>query len=146
MWKIASATALVVAIFSSFLLKTMQLFNWISWHPTTFLKDMVAHAFLRWLALGFFIFIGTVILYLIVQYIYKAPRYVPGFVIGLAIGFVLEWWILDLPATGSSFKELSIPFLVLVTTMALFVVETATFHRESFVNRNNLPYKATVLK
>ncbi len=146
MWKIMTLTSLFVAVVLTFLLKVLRVFHWLKWHPTTFLKGDITDGFLRWIVLGILIFCGACILFIGLQFLYRLPTYIVGFVLGLGLAIVFEWWLLDLPWDRSSIKHLSIPFLVLITSTFIFITETATYHRESFVLRNNLPSKGTMLE
>lgn len=146
MWRMGMATSIFVAIVATVFLKALQVFKWISWHPTAFLKEGLDDAFMRWIILAALLFVVGFILYNVLQFLYKTPHYIVGLLLGVIVGVLLERRILDLAYDKASFKELSLPFLVVVVTSMLFIIETATFHRENLVNRNNLPYKKTVLK
>lgn len=145
MFKIANATSIAGSLFITVMLKMLQLFKWIDWHPTKFLH-IVNDGLTRWIVLFVILYIASFVFFMIVQYIQKVPAFLTAIILGLAIAFVAEWIIYDLTAQAKSFKRLSIPFIVVVVTTSLFLTETATYHRAHIGKRNELPYKASVIK
>lgn len=145
MLKIANGTSILGSLYLTVMLKMLQLFNWIHWHPTKFLH-IVDDGLTRWIVLFVILYIASFAFFMIVQYIQKVPSFVTAIILGLAIAFVAEWIIYDMQAQAKSFKRLSIPFMVVVVTTALFLTETATYHRKHMRKGNELPYKASVIK
>lgn len=134
---------ILTSLFNSLLLlvglKILQLFHFVSWHPIKFMKNWAIFSdsppLLRWMLLFVFVFIASLIIYFLLQYSYLIPTAFTSIVVGLAIAFVLEWIIYDLPAEAASFKELSIPFIVVVILSCRFIIETATFaYKEKLVS------------
>lgn len=80
------------------------------------------------------------------QYVALVPPFLTSLIIGGVLALIVEWSIYDLPAELSSFKRLSIPFMVTVIMTSRFVFETATFHYQASNTRNKLPYKESVIK
>lgn len=99
-----------------------------------------------WIFLAIIILIVTFLLYLVMQYVQNVPPFLTSLVIGVLFSIIIEWIIFNLPAEVSSFKKLSIPFMVMVTITARFVFETAAFHYQAQLERNKLPYKESVIK
>ncbi len=146
MLKVAHSTSIAASVYTTFMLKVLQLFSWIDWHPTKFLHR-IDDGLTRWVVLGVILYLASFIFMMIVQYIQMVPAFVVAILLGLAIAFVTEWVIYDLPAEAKSFKKLSIPFITIVLTTSLFLTDTAIYHRAQQIGkRNELPYKATVIK
>lgn len=145
MFKIANSTSIAGSLYLTSMLKFLQAFQWINWHPTKFLHR-IDDGLTRWIVLFVILYIASFIFMMIVQYIQLVPVFVIGILLGLAIAFVAEWMIYDLPAEAKSFKRLSIPFLVVVVTTTMFLAETAIYHRVHIGKRNKLPYNASVIK
>ena len=145
MGKIVLATSIASSLFLTFMLKMLHFFKWIKWHPTKFLH-VVDDALTRWIVLFVILVIASMLVYFILMNIRFVPAMVVGIIVGLAIAFVAEWIIYDLPAEAKSFKRLSIPFIVVTTTAIVFIAETAIFHREQIEKGNELPYGASVIK
>ena len=146
MGKTALATSIASSLFLTVMLKLLHLFKWIKWHPTKFLRETVDDALTRWVVLFVLLVLVGLLLYMILQFIKNVPAFVVGVLIGLAIAFVAEWVIYDLPAEAKSFKRLSIPFIVVIVTTTVFIAETAIFHRQQAGKGNKLPYSASVIK
>lgn len=145
MFRVANSTSIAGSLYITVMLKILQLFSWIDWHPTKFLHN-IDDGLTRWIVLFVILYIVSFIFMMIVQYIQMVPAFLIGILLGLAIAFVAEWIIYDLPAEAKSFKRLSIPFLVVVITTSLFLTDTATYHRAHMGKRNELPYKESVIK
>lgn len=145
MFKIANSTSIAGSLYLTGMLKFLQLFQWIDWHPTKFLHR-IDDGLTRWIVLFVILYIASFIFMMIVQYVQLVPVFVIGILLGLAVAFVAEWMIYDLPAEAKSFKKLSIPFLVVVVTATIFLAETAIYHRAHMKKRNKLPYNASVIK
>lgn len=147
---LAIVTSLFASIILSAELKMLSYFKIIKWNPIGFadrysiLED--SHPFVHWIFLAIMIWLISFILYLIMQYVHNVPPFITSLVIGVIFAMVIEWIIYDLPAELSSFKKLSIPFMVIVVICARFLFETASFHHQAHLERNKLPYKESVIK
>ncbi|WP_332646703.1 DNA helicase [Lysinibacillus sp. 54212] len=147
MFYLGNVTSLFSTVILLGMFKILHLFNWVKWHPTTFLKDEgIKDKASRWLLLGIIVFIICLIIFLALQYVQNVPPFLLSLIIGAAIALMTEWVIYDLPAEMSSFKKLSIPFFVVIITACRFIIDTAIFHRKHLVSRNKLPYNASVIK
>jgi len=72
------------------------------------------------------------------RYVYVIPAVFSSLLLGLFVTILLEWTALDLPLQLSSFKKLSIPFIVVVVCLLRFLLETANFHqREHTAQKGN---------
>lgn len=146
--------AFVTSIFASIILtaslKLLSFFKFIKWNPVGFSKRYHlfedSHPFIIWIFLAILIFLVAFIFYLIMQYTSNVPPFITSLVIGVLFAIIVEWIIFDLPAELSSFKQLSIPFMVMVVITARFIFETATFHYQANQERNRLPYKESMIK
>ena len=145
MGKLIFATSMAGSLFLTVMLKMLNFFNWIDWHPTKFLH-VVDDAVTRWIVLFFILVLMSMVVYIIVMNIRRVPAIVVGILVGLAIAFVAEWIIYDLPGEAKAFKRLSIPFIVITVTTTVFIAETAIFHREQIEKGNELPYSTSVIK
>ena len=145
MGKIIFATGIASSLYVTVMLKMLHFFNWINWHPTTFLH-VVDDGLTRWVVLFALIAVVSMLVYFILMNIRKVPSIVLGILVGLAIAFVAEWIIYDLSAEAKSFKRLSIPFIVIIVTSTVFIAETAIFHREQIEKGNELPYDTSMIK
>ena len=145
MGKIIFATGIASSLYLTVMLKMLHFFNWIKWHPTKFLH-VVDDGLTRWVVLFVILAGASALVYLILMNVRRVPAIVLGIICGLAIAFVAEWIIYDLSAEAKSFKRLSIPFIVIITTAAVFITETAIFHREQIEKGNELPYSTSMIK
>ena len=145
MGKIILATSIASSLYLTVMLKMLHFFNWIKWHPTKFLH-VVDDGLTRWVVLFVILAGASALVYLILMNVRRVPAIVLGIIFGLAIAFVAEWIIYDLSAEAKSFKRLSIPFIVIITTAAVFITETAIFHREQIEKGNELPYSTSMIK
>lgn len=145
MGKIILATSIASSLYLTVMLKMLHFFNWIKWHPTKFLH-VVDDGLTRWVVLFVILAGASALVYLILMNIRRVPAIVLGIIFGLAIAFVAEWIIYDLSAEAKSFKRLSIPFIVIITTATVFIAETAIFHREQIEKGNELPYSTSMIK
>ncbi len=147
---LAFITSLFASIFLTVSLKMLSFFKFIQWNPIGFSKKYQffegSHPFINWLFLAVVIFVVNLIIYLIMQYVQNVPPFITSLVIGGLFAIIAEWIIYDLPAELSSFKKLSIPFIVMVVITARFIIETASFHYQAHLERNRLPYKESVIK
>lgn len=134
---------ITTSLFNSLLLlvglKLLQVFHFVNWHPIKFMKNWAIFSdsppLIRWMLLFVFLFIASLIVYFLLQYSYLIPPAFTSIVVGLAIAFVMEWIIYDLPAEAASFKELSIPFIVVVILSCRFIIETSIFaYKEKIVS------------
>lgn len=146
--------AFITSIFASIILtaslKLLSIFKFIKWNPVGYAKRYHlfedSHPLISWLFLAILIFLVCFIFYLVMQYAYNVPPFITSLVIGAVFAMIVEWIIFDLPAELSSFKQLSIPFMVTVVIAARFIFETASFHYQAHQERNRLPYKESVIK
>jgi len=145
MGKIIVATGIASSLYLTVMLKMLQFVNWINWHPTKFLH-VVDDGLTRWIVLFVLLAVASMLVYLVLMNIRKIPAVIVGILFGLAIAFVAEWIIYDLSAEAKSFKLLSIPFIVIITTATVFIAETAIFHREQIEKGNELPYSTSMIK
>src|SRR5690606_29308421 len=147
---LALVTSIAASIFLSLMLQMLSYFKFIKWNPIGFAERYgileESHAIVHWLFLAIMIFLTSFILYLIMQYVYNVPAFITSLVIGVILAIMTEWIIYDLPAELSSFKKLSIPFMVIIVISARFLFETASFHYKAHLERNKLPYKESVIK
>ena len=147
---LAVVTSLVAAIFLTVSIKLLSIFHFIKWSPVGYTKrlDILenSHWTIKWLFLLIIVFLIIFIFYIIMQYVQMVPAFVTSLIIGAIFALLCEWIIFDLPAEMSSFKKLSIPFMVTVVITARFVFDTAMFHYKAHLERNKLPYKDTVIK
>ena len=124
----------VTALFTSFIvtlsLKGLHLFDFIKWHPVSFLKKLEWFewtAFERWVILFLIIAIVAFLLLVVTQLLVMVPPFLLSVILGVVIAAILEWQILNLPIEWSSFKKFSIPFFVVVVTSMRLIVETARY-------------------
>ena len=129
---LAVVTSIFASIFLTISMKLLSLFHFIKWSPVGYTKRLGilenSHWSIKWLFLLIIVFLITVIFYLIMQYIIFIPHFLTSLVIGALLALIIEWFIFELPAELSSFKKLSIPFMVMVIITARFVFETAAYH------------------
>ena len=132
MTKVAISTSIVNAFLLTFMLKVLQLFDIIKWHPTKFLTYNTMteplSRFEKWLILGILLAIMTLILFYLCKYIPYKNVALTGFIVSLLLAIILNWIIQDLPMEVKSLKKLSIPFIVIVMMSFRFVSDTASFH------------------
>ncbi|MEG0260847.1 MAG: hypothetical protein RR595_04695 [Lysinibacillus sp.] len=132
--KIAAITAIVSALFMGFALKGLNFFHLIKWNPVGFYKKTVlfneSSGLFKWFFLIIILFCIAMIMYLVMQYAYFVPAAVTSFLIGFVLTITLEWYVLDLPLQVSSFKKLSIPFMVTVICLLRFIIQTAVYHKQ----------------
>ncbi|RUL56944.1 MULTISPECIES: hypothetical protein [Lysinibacillus] len=147
---LAVVTSIFASIFLTISMKVLSLFHFVKWSPVGYTKRLGilenSHWSIKWLFLLIIVFLITLIFYLIMQYIILVPHFLTSLVIGALLALIIEWFIFELPAELSSFKKLSIPFMVTVIVTARFVFETAAYHYRAHAERNKLPYKDTVIK
>ena len=143
-------TAVVVAFFLVLSLKGLHMFHIISWHPVKFLKEYTFFewsAFERWVVL-FLILLVLAYLFMLLSKlpIAKSP-FLFSLLIGLVIAIIIEWKILNLPIELSSFKKLSIPFIVIVLIATRFMTETAqSMQNQMFRKTKKLMSEKSVIK
>lgn len=150
--KVAFVTSVASSVVLAIVLKGLSYFHLVNWKPITFLKEseLVGHssAFSHWGIFVIMLFLFSFILFIICQFLYFMPAGFTSLIFGLIIAVLVEWKIYDLAPELSSFKKLSIPFIVVIIGFARFIIETAGYHMraKSLVNRNKLPYKSGVIK
>mgnify|MGYP007126063448 FL=1 len=147
---LAVMTSIFAALFLTLSLKILSLFHFIKWSPVGYTKEwgilVHNHWTIKWLFLIIIIFLISLIFYFIMQYVALVPPFITSLIIGVVLALIVEWVIFDLPAELSSFKKLSIPFMVVVVVTARFVFETAAYHYKAHGERNKLPYKDSMIK
>ncbi|HWK24008.1 MAG TPA: hypothetical protein VNS08_13330 [Ureibacillus sp.] len=147
---LAIMTSLFASIFLTVSLKILSLFHFIKWSPVGYAKRLnileSSHWSIKWFFLLIVIFLITLLFYFAMQFVEMVPSFITSLVIGVILALICEWVIFDLPAELSSFKKLSIPFMVTIVMAARFVFDTAAFHYKAHNEQNKLPYKDTVVK
>ena len=132
--KVASITSLVSALFLALCLKGLHYFHLIKWNPIGFYKkwDIFegSSKLFQWSFLILVLFLIGFLLYITLRYVNIIPAVLSSFLLGLFLSITLEWIVLDLPLQSSSFKKLSIPFIVIVICLLRFLLETANFHQK----------------
>lgn len=126
-------TAFSTAILLAFTLKLLHLFHFIKWNPIKFLKniEMMHWSTLAcWIVLTFLFFIGAYLLLSLFQLPFLKSPFIISLIIGLAIGLLLEWKLLNLPIEWASLKKLSIPLLVVLVMTMRFMAETAPYFKK----------------
>ncbi|WP_374967533.1 hypothetical protein [Lysinibacillus sp. RS5] len=130
----ASITSLVSALFLALCLKGLQYLHLIKWNPIGFYKKWElfegSSKLFQWSFLILVLFIIGFLLFITLRYVYIIPAILSSFLLGLFLTITLEWIALDLPLQLSSFKKLSIPFMVVVICLLRFLLETANFHQK----------------
>jgi hypothetical protein len=140
--KIGTITSLVNALVLALCLKGLHYFNLIKWHPIGFYKKWgwfeESSKLFHWTFFIFLLFIIGLFVYMTMRYVYVIPAVFSSLLLGLFVTILLEWIALDLPLQLSSFKKLSIPFIVVVVCLLRFLLETANFHqREHTAQKGN---------
>ncbi|MCL1695985.1 MULTISPECIES: hypothetical protein [unclassified Lysinibacillus] len=132
--KVASITSLISAIVLALCLKGLHYFHLIKWNPIGFYKkwDLFegSSKLFQWSFLILVLFLIGFLLYITLRYVYIIPAVLSSFLLGLFVSMTLEWIVLDLPLQSSSFKKLSIPFMVIIICLLRFLLETANFHQK----------------
>ncbi|MEK5232450.1 hypothetical protein MHB42_11835 [Lysinibacillus sp. FSL K6-0232] len=132
--RVAVITALVSAFVLALCLKGLHYFHLIKWHPIGFYKKWnwfeESSKLFQWTLFIFLLFIIGLCLYLTMRYVYVIPAVFSSFLLGVLVTISIEWIALDLPLQLSSFKKLSIPFIVIVICLLRFLLETANFHQQ----------------
>lgn len=150
MFYLSFTTSFFASLFLTFMLKLLEYFKLIKWNPVGYAKKLDilenSHAGTKWMVLWLFIFLIAFILYLVMQFVVQVPAFFTSLVIGGMIALVTEWIIFNLPAELSSFKKLSLPFMIVVIILCRFVFETASFHYQASRRENKLPYNNSVIK
>lgn len=132
--KVATITAFVNALVLALCLKGLHYFHLIKWHPIGFYKKWnwfeESSKLFQWTFFIFLLFIIGLFLYMTMRYVYIIPAVFSSLLLGLLVTISLEWIALDLPLQLTSFKKLSIPFMVTVICLLRFLLETANFHQK----------------
>lgn len=132
--KTAAITAFVNALVLALCLKGLHYFNLIKWHPIGFYKKWNwfedSSKLFQWTFLIILLFLIGLFLYMTMRYVYIIPAVFSSLLLGLLVTITLEWIVLDLPLQLTSFKKLSIPFIVIVVCLLRFLLETANFHQK----------------
>lgn len=132
--KTAAITAFVNALVLALCLKGLHYFNLIKWHPIGFYKKWNwfedSSKLFQWSFFIILLFLIGLFLYMTMRYVYIIPAVFSSLLLGLLVTITLEWIVLDLPLQLTSFKKLSIPFIVIVVCLLRFLLETANFHQK----------------
>ncbi|WP_445477695.1 hypothetical protein ACULLL_14580 [Lysinibacillus irui] len=132
--KTAAITAFVNALVLALCLKGLHYFNLIKWHPIGFYKKWNwfedSSKLFQWTFFIILLFLIGLFLYMTMRYVYIIPAVFSSLLLGLLVTITLEWIVLDLPLQLTSFKKLSIPFIVIVVCLLRFLLETANFHQK----------------
>lgn len=132
--KTAAITAFVNALVLALCLKGLHYFNLIKWHPIGFYKKWNwfedSSKLFQWTFFIILLFLIGLFLYMTMRYVYIIPAVFSSLLLGLLVTIILEWIVLDLPLQLTSFKKLSIPFIVIVVCLLRFLLETANFHQK----------------
>ena len=132
--KTAAITAFVNALVLALCLKGLHYFHLIKWHPIGFYKKWNwfedSSKLFQWTFFIILLFIIGIFLYMTMRYVYIIPAVFSSLLLGLLVTITLEWIVLDLPLQLTSFKKLSIPFIVIVVCLLRFLLETANFHQK----------------
>ncbi|MEK4628187.1 MAG: DNA helicase [Solibacillus sp.] len=128
-------TCIVAACVLALLLKFLHLFHFIKWSPVGFTKKLGIEditAFEKWLIIILIFFVIALLLYYLFVYIPIRPD-IASILLGLAVAILVEWIIYRYPLELSSFKKLSIPFIVVIMIMFRFIIESAAYLRNNLV-------------
>lgn len=132
--KTAAITSFVNALVLALCLKGLHYFHLIKWHPIGFYKKWNwfedSSKLFQWTFFIILLFIIGLFLYMTMRYVYIIPAVFSSLLLGLLVTITLEWIVLDLPLQLTSFKKLSIPFIVIVVCLLRFLLETANFHQK----------------
>lgn len=131
--QIAFITSAAAACAMTLLLKGLHLFHFISWKPVGFFKKWGIEGIApleKWLILFLVCFLFALLLYSIFS-VFAVRASVVSFVVGLLLAVVIEWLIFRYPFEASSFKQLSIPFIVVMLIITRFIIETAVYARNN---------------
>ena len=126
-------TSFAAALFMTLSLKFLHLFHLIKWNPISFLKDfspMNWTTFEKWFVLFIILMIISLLVYLVGQSVLAKSPFLFSLIVGIIATLILEWKILNLPIEWTSFKKISIPFIVMLIITIRFVVETAQYMRK----------------
>lgn len=128
----------VTSLFTSFIvtvsLKGLHLFNFIKWHPVSFLKKLEWFewtAFERWVILFLMLAIVAFLLLVVTQLLVMVPPFLLSLILGIVMASLLEWKILNLPIELSSIKKFSIPFFIVILIAMRLIVETARYRTKT---------------
>ena len=132
MLKLAITTSIVNAFIVTISLKLLQIFNFVPWHPTSFMDSIyfvrLFGAPEKWLMLGVIAFIVSFILYMLSAAIPFVPGWISSIVAAIIIVFVVHSFIIDFQYKWSEMKKLSIPFAVVVLICCRFIIDTSIFY------------------
>jgi len=132
--KVGLITSVVYAIVLAISLKGLHFFHLISWNPIGFYKKWElfedSSKLFHWSFLTLALFVVGFFLYMTLRYTHIIPAVLTSFLLGLIVTITLEWFLLDLPMQPTSFKKVSIPFIVVVICLLRFLLETANFHQK----------------
>lgn len=131
--QIAVITSFVAACSMTLLLKGLHLFHFITWQPVGFLGKWGIEGLApveKWLVLVILCFFLALLLYSVFSFV-PVRADIVSFFVGLLAALIIEWLIFHYPFEVSSFKKLSIPFIVVMIVITRFIIETAVFARNN---------------
>ncbi|MER1984886.1 MAG: hypothetical protein ABS949_06760 [Solibacillus sp.] len=133
--QIALITSIVAACSMTLALKGLHLFHFITWKPVGFFKKWGIEGIApleKWFILLIICFVVALIFYSIFI-LFPVRADIISFLLGVLIAVLIEWLIFRYPFEAHSFKELSIPFIVVMIIITRFIIETAVFARNNLV-------------
>lgn len=91
---LAIITSLCASIFLTFSLKVLSYLHFIKWNPVGYTKRLdileSSHPLIQWLFLVIVIFLITLILYFIMQFVELVPAFITSLVIGGILALICE--------------------------------------------------------
>lgn len=150
--RVGYITSIVSAVLLAIVLKGLSYFHFVRWNPVKFLKDSTvfedSSKMTYWVIFVLIMFVLSFGLFVGSQYLYFLPAGFTSLLMGVIIGVLIEWKIYDLPPELTSFKKISIPFIVVIIMFCRFIMETAGYHykMKNLEGRKKLPYKSSVIK
>lgn len=143
MLQVAHHTSWFTALILTGWLKVLHLFDFMKWHPTSFLKTTTDVPFFRYVILFFILYLGVFVLFFLLANLPYFSLFFGALVIGLLLSYgFISWFEGEWVKERKTFAR-SIPFIVTVLTVVRFVYETASFHRVAKKRQKKLPYKAS---
>ena len=146
MVRVAHYTSLFSALILTGWLKVLHLFDFMRWHPTSFLKTTTDVAFFRYVLLFVLLYAVLFVAFFLFAQVPVTKPFILALIVGLLISYGLISWF-----EGEWLKERKmiardIPFIVTILIVVRFVFETASFHRVAMMKQKKLPYKTSMLK
>lgn len=129
----AIITSLVAACALTLLLKGLHLFHFITWRPVGFVEKWGiegAATLEKWFLLLVLCFFAALLLYGVFRFL-PVRADIMSVLLGVVFAVTIEWLIFRYPFEASSWKQLSIPFIVIMILFMRFIIETAVFARNN---------------